>query len=235
MSRLVAVTLLFVMAFVISPGSGSGVADLVGGSSPVCPELSLETTFLCVSLTFIVAGATHHGFVVVDWGDGTSDWPDCVGGGSPCLGRVPHTYAAAGTYTITVTALTGCPGGINSIVADVSASPEFPLYPKSAGGSWIQPATTDPLDIAKLRRSTIDWGDGTSIEEFEWVGGEAGELCGPRHDYALPGEYTIVARVEYLGAWGGTCYERVGKFDAVVGTPTATESRTWGGVKALYR
>ena len=225
---------LVVTALVVS--SATLTAHPVSGSGSPCPELSLETTFLCVSLTFTVSGGSKHEYVVVDWGDGTSDWLDCVRvGGGPCDGRAPHTYAAGGTYTITVAALTGCPGSSTEVFADVHASPEFPLYAKSAGDNWVQVATDDPLEITKLRRSTIDWGDGTPIEEFQWVGDEGGEICAPRHDYESPGEYTIIARIEYLGAWQDTCYERVGTLDAVVGDQTPAESTTWGAIKALYR
>ncbi len=48
-----------------------------------------------------------HEFVEIYWGDGNVEWADCprVGG---CSATVTHTYAAPGTYTISVIA-TACP------------------------------------------------------------------------------------------------------------------------------
>ncbi|MDP3983810.1 MAG: hypothetical protein Q8Q52_02235 [Acidimicrobiia bacterium] len=234
MSRILVASLL-IAGVLLAPSTTRPVGpDAEEGSESQCPELSLETTFLCVALTFTFSSAAKHEFVVVDWGDGTSDWPDCVGGGQPCSGQVPHTYADAASYTIKVTALTYCSGSISTVVASLSASPEFGLYAKSAGDGSIQPATSDPLDIPKLRTSAMDWGDGTSIEEFEWVDDGTGVLYAPRHHYASPGEYTVIARVEYLDAWGGSCYERVGTFDIVIGNSTPVRNATWGAVKALF-
>jgi hypothetical protein len=203
-------------------------------AGPQCPGLSLETTFLCVFLAFRIDGVSLHEFVEIDWGDGTVEWADCPGG-VVCWSMVSHTYAADGAYTITATAITGCPGNTNTVVAQVHASPEFPLYSESQGENWIQPATSDPLEIVKLRRSTIDWGDGNPIEEFEWISCKEGVLCVPRHDYASAGVYTIEARIEYLDAWEGTCYERVATLQATIGPQTPVQNTTWGAIKTLYR
>lgn len=210
-------------------------ADVTSGSSESCPELSLETTFLCVTLRFTFQTASKHEYVIVDWGDGTSDASDCVGGGHPCSGSAPHTYAGAGNYTIKVTALTGCPGSVATIPATVSASPEFPLYTGAVDGMLIRPFTPEPLELEKLLSSTIDWGDGSAAEAFEWADDGSGVLYTPSHEYDSSGTYTVVARVQYLGAWGDSCYERVATVEAVVGNATGVEKGTWGALKALYR
>ena len=86
----------------------------------------------------------------------------------------------------------------------------------------------------KLRRFTIDWGDGTPIEEFGWIGCKESVLCAPRHDYASAGVYTITTRIEYLNAFERACYERTATPRAVIGTPSPIQNSTWGAIKALY-
>jgi hypothetical protein len=236
MLRYVVLQIVFAGSFIVLTATGAGNAEPLKTGHSACIEVSLDATFLCVGLTFTVTGGGNiHEFVEVDWGDGTKDVPDCVGAGGPCTGTVPHTYDEEGEYSVMVTALTGCPGAFETIAATVTASPSFPLYAAAGETNWVQPATSEPFDVGTLRRSTIDWGDGTPAEEFEWVDTGTGELSAPVHYYANPGEYTVVARVEYLGAWEGTCYERVGTFQAVVTAPTPTERTNWGALKARYR
>jgi len=228
MLRFVAACLLAATTLAASPVKMSPVnGDTVIRSAPPCPELSLETIFLCVNLTYRFGGMSHE-IAVIDWGDGTETWVD-MGRGTD-----PHTYAAEGTYTIIMTPHSGC-SGWNSIVADVYVAPELPLHAESQGEDWIELATTDALELDKLLRSTVDWGDGSPLQEFEWASGEGGVLCTPRHDYAGPGEYAIQVDLEYRSSTVGSCYEREATFQAAIGTPTPVHTSTWGGIKALYQ
>lgn len=208
--------------------------DLVNAYHPQSVGITVKSAFLCVTLT-VTAPGDMHTWVSVDWGDGTVDeWEElaCTPG---CKGYLSHTYAIEGTYIVTVWE-SHLPQGTGSTRSlNVDDSPEFTLYSYAEGEDWIQLATNDSVYTATSPKSTIDWGDGGAIEEFNWDNCEGGGFCTPRHDYAVAGEYLIVARIEYLDFRGSTCYERVAIFQATIGTSSPVRNSTWGAVKSLYR
>jgi PKD repeat protein len=71
------------------------VTSVTGPAGVVAPG-----TPLTVGVAWTDAGALDTHMVHVDWGDGTSDTVGVNGGGSASL---PHTYAAGGVWTVTVT------------------------------------------------------------------------------------------------------------------------------------
>ena len=197
-----------------------------------CMEMSAETMFLCVNLWYNLGASSipRHESIFLHWGDGTTTWVDLV------PGRFPHTYAAAGQYTVTMQPLSGCgAGGSMNIEVSVAAAPPLPLDVSYTDGNRVIVSTTEPLDPGEPLRCSVDWGDGSPAEEFDWVACGEGALCTPSHDYAGTGEYTVRVRIEYIGAIEQPCYEREAVVQAVVGPSTPVHTSTWGAVKALYR
>ena len=229
MLRIVATCLLTVAGFT-AVVEATPANDAAAASS--CMGLSAQPMFLCVNLWYKNGGGSipRHESVMLHWGDGTVTWVDMA------QGTVPHTYAAAGHYTIVMEPLSGCGAGSSmSVPVQVQAAPELPLVVLPQGLQQIRVLTTEQLDTGQTLRSTIDWGDGAPLEAFEWTGCTETTLCTPPHDYADPGEYTLRVRVEYIGAWEGACYEREATLQAVIGVATPVHTATWGAIKALYR
>lgn len=202
------------------------------GESAPCMELSAETVFLCVDVTYNASGGSipRHDAIVMHWGDGTETWLDL----SP--GRYPHTYAAPGTYTITMQPITGCgAGSALSIYVEVDDAPDLPLVVVSQGASQVRVLTTEPPITSVPLRSTVDWGDGSPVEEFEWAGCGENAFCTPPHYYVDSGEYEVRVRIEYIGAIEQPCYERETAVVASIGPSTPVRRSTWGAIKALYQ
>lgn len=207
-------------------------AAVMSSSTPSasCPELSLEARFLCAELG-VKDNGDHHAIVVVDWGDGDVGYFDTFNG----FGSFPHKYLKPGTYRIQATAY-GCGTGegvTNSITAEVQGAPQFNLDVVENGSS-IQPATVDSVQPALIQRSTVDWGDGAPIAEFEWANCDPpGTLCAPAHVYATAGVYSIVIRNQYLTDSFGCSSVSTSSVQVTIGVPV--QSQTWGAIKSLYR
>lgn len=233
MFRTVVVILLIATAFAPAPVVQTTPVGPPPEPAPQGITLSAENVFLCVKLTVTVpSDGSHHTWVTVDWGDGTVDpWMDiaCVMG---CTGRFSHAYTAPGSYTITGTH--HADGAVNSTSVEVTASPEFSLYAYAQGENWIQLASFDSLYTDHAYEATVDWGDGTEIETFEWRACDGGPKCAPLHDYTAAGEYSIVAWMDYLDCCGNPCYQRVASLQATIGEPSAVRQSTWGAIKALF-
>jgi len=201
--------------------------------TPGCPELSVTSEFQCVELT-VRDNSIHHAFVEVDWGDGDVVWFDTFLGS----GGFPHTYADSGTYHIFVTAPSSCGGGgsaINSISVDVESAPTFDLMAVKLG-TRIMPATGDAIQPERIQKSIVVWGDGTPVEEFQWVDCLGpGNLCTPDHLYASAGTYVISVLNEYGPDNFGCSSKRGSLLTVAVDAPTPVKPSTWGSVKALYQ
>jgi hypothetical protein len=195
-------------------------------------ELSAETMFQCVNLWFNngAGSVPRHESIMLDWGDGTTSWPDLV------PGRLPHTYGDPGEYTITMWPLTGCgAGGSMTIGVVVQSAPVLPLSVSHLGGNRLLVETSEQLDTEQWLRSKVDWGDGSPLQEFDWSACGENALCTPAHDYAAPGDYTIRVRIEYIGATEQPCYEREATLLVTAGDTTPVHTATWGAIKALYK
>jgi PKD repeat protein len=228
--RRIAVSVLLLMSAV-----GYPVAMETGtsGTSNSCPGLSLVTNFLCVELEVLDNG-DHHVIVEVDWGDGTAGIFDTFNG----QGSFPHEYATPGTYLIEAIDYYGCGGSapvVNTIECVVTAAPSFNLAP-SISGRAVRLSTADLIERDRIAASTIDWGDGTPIELFQWGAcPDTTTICTPEHIYATDGTYTVQVINEYLPD-SFSCFSTVGSAVPInIGSPTPVRHRTWGKLKALYR
>ncbi|MDR3659763.1 MAG: PKD domain-containing protein, partial [Mycobacterium sp.] len=133
--------------------------------------------------------------VTVHWGDGTTD-SVAVGGGTAVPIDDTHTYAAAGVYTITLSASDGNGNtGSATDTADVSSATVSGLTVTAnsitaiAGRLFTGTAGTLTDPAAPLVAVTVSWGDGTSTSED--VSGGTNVAIPARHTYASAGTYTV--------------------------------------------
>jgi PKD repeat protein len=194
------------------------IIEPAGNSAPV-------PTFIqsCSGLTCAVSSAgtadPNTGDVISyswNWGDGTA----------PSTGASPaaHTYAAAGSYTITLTTtdgwgkfasttrnvtLTEPPGNTAPSVQFTSSCPAYTTCSMNSSG------TVDAEGDAI--RYSWNWGDGSA----------ATTTASPSHTYAAPGTYTVVLTVTDVWGKAGTATHDVTMTEPAGNTgPTATFTAT---------
>ncbi|HEV8062257.1 MAG TPA: SBBP repeat-containing protein [Gemmataceae bacterium] len=150
------------------------------------------TTALALG-SFSQPGVTGSWNVDVNWGDGTHDTVFSVST-QGSLGTQGHTYAAAGTDTVTVT-LTDPYGntGSDTFAVSVYAPPVLmPPANQAAGkgittalalGSFSQPGVTGTWDV------DVHWGDGTADTTFS--ANAPGSLGTQTHAYSAAGTDTV--------------------------------------------
>src|SRR3954469_9687206 len=145
----------------------------------------------------------------VDWGDGSPVQNATVisGLGAGAIGGT-HTYADDGTYTVTVNVTDGSGGSdtksFNVMVANVppvlvtatdqTVNEGQPLDLSAQGGSPPIGLFVDP-GVLDTHTATIDWGDGSPVQNatvFEVNGSGA---LGGTHTYADDGVYTVKVTV----------------------------------------
>lgn len=123
--------------------------------------------------------------VTVDWGDGTDPSPVAA-----VPGTADHVYAADGSYTITVSYTDG---GGEPATQDVTvpfaavAAPTFTVAESDPAGPDRRTVTASVTAAAADHTVTIDWGDGSTVENLPAVPGTLD------HVYAAAGDYTVTA------------------------------------------
>lgn len=173
----------------------------------------------------------------IDWGDGSVSGAGCC---CPpmhemcCTAYHSHVYDCPGTYTITTYSY---PFLLYTVVIGretvaIQPLPGFELVAISGGNNEVRVETADVINRQKIVDSTVDWGDGTSEELFEWIVCSDTTHCLPPHTYASLGEFEIVV----VNRFGGNCpFERSDTLLVSIDTITPVERKSWGAIKALYR
>ena len=124
-----------------------------------------------------------------DWGDSSA----ASSGTSPS-----HTYAAAGTYSVKLTASDGRGGSaVKTLSVTVVASTPgnrapVATFTLSASGLTITPTNTSSDPDGDPLTYSWDWGDSTPVSSG----------ANPAHTYASSGTYTVTLTVN--DGWGGT-------------------------------
>lgn len=148
---------------------------------------------------------------------------------------IAYTYQNDGIYTITGKAVApdwcgrqvGTKSwtivvGRHSLALSANASQNGPPYE-------VHLETTDDVRPDQFVSATVDWGDGGGLESAGWY--RDGEIHRtPAHTYSEEGRRTIAASIAYASGPAVT-----GSTTVDVGHALATESTTWGRIKALYR
>jgi hypothetical protein len=114
-----------------STGTGSASVTETDGLSgtPATITAQAAAPFNGTVATFTdtdTANVASDFVATIDWGDGTTSPGTVAGGGGTCTVSGSHTYAASGTFTVTVTLADDAPGTATAAVAstaNVSAAP----------------------------------------------------------------------------------------------------------------
>lgn len=132
--------------------------------------------------------ADNHGFgnVVIDWGDGSPTTVATDGS------YVQHTYAADGDYTITV-ADQQTPAITVTKDITIPLPADEPTLALSAANPSNRLEVTAAVTLPQQSsgEGTIDWGDGTAVQDFTVAGDGTASLV---HTYAANGVYTVTVR-----------------------------------------
>jgi len=168
----------------------------------ISPPNPGEGELVTVLASFTDAGIDDTHTATIDWGDDTTDAGEVVEekGAGHVAGQ--HVYVNDGGYTITVTVTDkdGAPASASSIVT-VSNIP-----PVVDAGSDISVTEDNPsveitasftdMGIKDTHTATIDWGDGTPIEEGKLTESDGKGKVAGRHLYlADDGNYTVTVAV----------------------------------------
>ena len=132
--------------------------------------------------------------------------------------NLSHTYSAAGTYTVTLTATNGC--------STVSTTEQITIYPHVAANFSIdkpQDCVGSEFTFSNLSgaqfTSSWDFGDGTTSTEVN-----------PKHRYTTPGTKTITLRATQVYPNGGSCTAIISKTINVLAAPNATFTTNAGAL-----
>ncbi|MEZ5310115.1 MAG: PKD domain-containing protein [Microthrixaceae bacterium] len=196
-----------------------------GGTLPNVPPVATFTTsnnFLDVNA--VATASDPDGTIASytwDFGDGS--------GAQPGGATTNHSYAAGGTYTITLTVTDNMGASVN-VTNDVTVAPEPPnVVPVAAFGTTI-----NGLSITANGAASID-PDG-SIVSYDWSFGDGGTATGvsTSHVYAADGTYAVTLTVtDNKGATGTlsqnvTVSTPVGPVVHASDTFTRSSSNGWG-------
>ncbi|RYF26365.1 MAG: PKD domain-containing protein [Flavobacteriales bacterium] len=129
-----------------------------------------------------------------------------------------HTFMAAGTYTVTLTATNGC--------STVSTTEQITVYPQVVADFSVnrpQNCVGAEFIFSNLSgaqfTSSWDFGDGTTSTEVN-----------PKHSYATSGTKTITLRATQVYPNGGSCTAIITKTVNVLAAPNATFTTNAGAL-----
>ena len=185
--------------------------------------------------SFSEPGVSGTWNVDVSWGDGTPDTTFSVSS-QGTLGTQKHTYAAAGTDTVTIT-VSDSSGNAGSATFTVTVYAPPVLTPPSnqAGGQGItaafalgyfsQPGVTGTWNV------DVNWGDGTADTTFS--ASAAGSLGTRTHAYSATGADTVTVTVtDPYGNTGSDTFT-ISIFAAPVLTPPSAQAAGQGTAAAI--
>jgi Concanavalin A-like lectin/glucanases superfamily/Bacterial Ig-like domain (group 3) len=231
----------------VNPGLG-----LVAGADSGSVRLALTSVVPSVN----VALAPNP---TVDWGDGTVDSlsfdSNSFDSGSPCFANTNfaircylydhHTYAAEGTYQITITyyvgALVSYTGRtIANVVTPTMVFPTPYNFYASSGASFSGTVATfsddTATDPASVFSASIDWGDDTtSAGTVTGAGGFFGVQGS--HIYTTAGSYAVDVKISYTDTTVdvySTGYVSAAPTNAAAVNVLATAGSTYSGSVATF-
>lgn len=144
-----------------------------------------------------------------------------------------YTFACPGTYTVHASVdpenCADCPAFSWQVEV---AEPVLNLVAVSTPlETTCHLIAASSVDILHTVRSTVDWGDGSDVEEFSWI--DHGDWAeGPAHDFGRNGYFTVRVANEIAGT--GCNWTQTAAVIANPGYTTPVSLTTWGKVKALY-
>ena len=209
-------------------GQVSGVAHADSGFGYTNPGLHLiagaDSGNALLAITNYIPSMNVPGAQnpTVDWGDGHVDTlafdtnlyanpkSQCTTNGPfdyPCHLIDHHTYAAPGTYTLTLRYQTGALVSYSTSTTAIvtSATNVFPLpstFAATGGNPYTGTIATftdsNTVDQSSLFKASIDWGDGSPVDTSGTVSGALAFFgIGGRHTYTAGGTYPVDVKVSY--------------------------------------
>jgi ELWxxDGT repeat protein len=163
--------------------------------------------------------------VQIDWGDGTvSSTGTVVATMQGLVVTGGHSYAEAGTYTVTMTIAKG--GGSPKSVTTTMRVADAPLWAgrqflrvtegQAFTGTVATSTDSNPLGRAGDFTATIQWGDGTTSTGTMTQTGPGRFAVQGGHAYAAAGKYTVTVAVADKGGRTSTAMSTVQVDDAAL-------------------
>jgi hypothetical protein len=224
------------------PGTGTGTAtatgtvtesDSLSGSPRVfsAPAGASFTTTVATFTDTLTSAVPGDFLATINWGDATTSPGTVSGGGGTFQVSGTHTYAAAGTFPVTVTLSDDPPGtataqttstahvasGLAVTATSFSVAEAAPFNGTVATFSDSNTALTPASFTA-----TIAWGDGTTTPGTV-TGGSGSFTVTGQHTYADEGSFTDTVTVTEIAGGGATASgsgtATVSESDVLSGTP----------------
>lgn len=137
-----------------------------------------------------------------------------------------------GTYVIKAYATEGCTNCPDYSWHVEVAAPVLNLFSIcDPSGTGCLVFASGTLDTDHIVRSSVDWGDGTPVEEFTWDQTGGGYRV-PPHNFPESGHFTVKVSNEIEGI--GCAWTQQAQIIVNPGYTTPVQASTWGRVKALY-
>ena len=174
-------------------------------------------------------------YVVFDFGDGAM-WRSPIANSFIVRVDMTHIYTRPGTYTITGLGVAedacGNATGTESWVIPLAAPALTLVAVRVPGGPpyGVYLRTTDDIRLDYLSAATVEWDDGGPPAAAGWYA-DRGSYRTPVYTYAARGHRKIVVTRRYDGPQD--TFSEVDSLRVEVGG-AATDSSTWGRIKALY-
>lgn len=184
----------------------------------------------------------------IDWGDATVTAGVVSGGNGGFSVSGTHTYAATGTFSVTVTLSDDAPGTATATVVSTAHinPPGLAATATSISGKEFVPfngnvaifSDSDTTQLASAFTATIDWGDGTTTAGT--ITGAAGSFTvSAQHTYADEGSFTLSVTVSGPGGAMATsnATATIAEADVLAGaaiTFNATAGTPFTGVVANF-
>jgi uncharacterized repeat protein (TIGR01451 family) len=141
------------------------------GIVPVSPQSSVEAASHAFQMGTFTSGFSGTASVDVNWGDGTAHtvfpFANTPVGGTNSMPDQTHTYAVAGTYTVTETGTLAGSTKTAHFTANVSdlapiITMKIGAITLNAGDGFTRPGSfSDPGPAGETWTITVDYGDGT--------------------------------------------------------------------------
>ena len=206
------------------------------------PEYTVSLAFGATGRVcrFVAAGNLGKpsiGASTIDWGDGSEVEHFAWQGTASPFESPWHFYPRDGEFEVRIVNTyvgNGCQWDeVREISVQIDSEPPvaetYPIYAND--GRTCKMIVTGDICAGGIAGSTVDWGDGTPIQEFWWRRDIYG-LETPYHDYAQDGEYTVRIVSTQVCGYPELVLTAV---VSIAGNTTPVQATTWGRVKALYR
>ena len=186
--------------------ANASVAAVGGGGNPPVAAFSASTTSGCASLTVNFTDASTNDPTSWSWTFGD--------GGTSAVQNPSHTYTAAGTYTVTLTAT-------NEYGSDTETKTGYITVGDDPTAAFTGTPTSGEVPL------TVVFTDGSSgATSWSWTFGDGGTSSAqnPSHTYTAAGTYTVALTA--TNACGSDTYTRTGYITVTCTAPTASFTGT---------